>query len=76
MRKYVIRREDSPGEMLQGLGIGCNANCYTTHTEWTTIERYAYKAENEETAQAIITFIADVIDWELAEQLIITALEL
>ena len=71
MQKYLIMREDKPGRMLQGLGIGCNANNYTEQTEWTTTEFYAYKAENEETAQAVIDFIRDVIDWELAEQLYI-----
>lgn len=71
MQKYLIKREDKPGRMLQGLGIGCNANNYTEQTEWTNTEFYAYKAENEETAQAVIDFIRDVIDWELAEQLYI-----
>ena len=72
MPKYVINRIDKPGMMLQGLGIGCNANNYTEQTEWTSTEFYAYKAENEETAQAVINFIQDVIDFELAEQLEIT----
>lgn len=71
MEKYVINRVDRPGMMLQGLGIGCNANNYTEQTEWTTTKFYAYKAENKEIAQAIINFIQDVIDWELAEQLVI-----
>ena len=75
MAKYLIKRDDKPGMMLQGLGIGCNANNYTEQTEWTTAEFYAYKAENEETAQAVIDFVRDVINWELAEQLIIVALE-
>ena len=69
--RYVIKREDRPGMMLQGLEIGCNANNYTNQTEWTTTEFYAYKAENEDEAQAIIEFIIDVISWELGEQLYI-----
>lgn len=69
MSKCVIKREDKPGFMLQGLGIGCNANNYTQQTEWTTTEFYAYKAENEDEAQAIIDFITNVIDWELGEKL-------
>lgn len=69
MSKCVIKREDKQGFMLQGLGIGCNANNYTQQTEWTTTEFYAYKAENEDEAQAIIEFITNVIDWELGEQL-------
>ena len=75
MSKYIIKREDRPGMMLQGLGIGCNANNYTEQTEWTNAEFYAYKAENEETAQAVIDFITNVIDWELGEQLTVEALE-
>lgn len=73
--KYVIKREDRPGMMLQGLGIGCNANNYTNQTEWTTTPFYAYKAENEDEAQAIIDFITNVIDWELGEQLIYEPVE-
>lgn len=75
MQKYLIKREDRPGMMLQGLGIGCNANNYTEQTEWITASFYAYKAENEETAQAVIDFIRDVIDFELAEQLYIEPAE-
>lgn len=75
MAKCLIKREDKPGFMLQGLGIGCNANNYTEQTEWTTAEFYAYKAESEETAQAVIDFIRDVINWELAEQLTIVPIE-
>lgn len=74
--RYVIKREDRPGMMLQGLGIGCNANNYTNQTEWTTTEFYAYKAENEEEAQAIIDFITNVICWELGEQLSIEPAEI
>lgn len=69
MEKYVIKRMDRPELMLQGLGIGCNANNYTEQTEWTHAEFYAYKAENKETAQAVIEFITNVMDWELGEQL-------
>ena len=73
--KYIIKREDRPGQMLQGLGIGCNANNYTEQTEWTTCEFYATKFENEEIAQAVIDFIANVMDWELGEQLTIEAIQ-
>jgi len=75
MAKYLIKREDRPGFLLQGLGIGCNANNYTEQTEWTNCEFYAYKAENKETAQAVIEFIRDVINAELAEQLTIAPME-
>lgn len=75
MAKYIITRADRPGFMLQGLGIGCNANNYTEQTEWTTTEFYAYKTENEEIAQDVIDFIDNVIDWELAEQLELVRIE-
>ena len=74
--RYVIKREDRPGMMLQGLGIGCNANNYTNQTEWTTTDFYAYKAENEDEAKAIIEFITNVICWELGEQLSIEPAEI
>ena len=75
MSKCLIEREDKPGYILQGLGIGCYANNNKQETEWTTTQFYAYKAENEKTAQAVIDFIRDVIDWELAEQLTIVPIE-
>lgn len=71
MAKCLIKREDKPGMMLQGLALGCFVDNNTEAVLWTTTEFYAYRAENEETAQALIDFIRDVIDWELAEQLII-----
>lgn len=75
MAKCLIKREDRPGFMLQGIGIGCFTNSNTEKIVWTHTEFYAYRAENEETAQAVIDFIRDVIDWELAEQLIIVPME-
>lgn len=75
MSKYVIKREDRPGMMLQGLAIGCNANNYTEQTEWTTAELWAYKTQNKEEAQTIIDFISNLINWELGERLTIAAIE-
>ena len=69
MEKYIIIREDKPGFMLQGLGLGCYTNTTAPHLEWTTCEFYAYKAENLDCANAIIDFIRNVIDEYLAEQL-------
>lgn len=71
MAKCLIKREDEHGYILMGLGIGCNDNFLTGSIMWTNKEISAYEAENEDTAQAVIDFIRDVIDWELAEQLII-----
>lgn len=72
--RYVIKREDRPGLMLRGLGIGCNNNYYTNQTEWTRSVSTAIQF-NEEEAQATIEFITNVIDWELGKQLIYEPVE-
>ena len=64
--KYVIKSYDRPGFMIAGIGIGeC---CTTDNVIWTDTEADALLLEEEEAA-AVITFISDVIDWELAEGL-------
>lgn len=68
--RYVIKREDRPGLMLMGMGIGCNNNAYIHNTEWCKLTRLAVQF-NEDEAQATIDFITNVIDWELGEQLYI-----
>lgn len=65
--KYVIKREDRPGQMLTGVGIG-NRRIIET-TSWSGLARHAIQFEKEE-AEATIEFITNVIDWELGEQLI------
>ena len=72
--RYVIKREDYPGQMLEGLGIGCNANPYTETTEWSTSLSRALRF-NEFEAKATVEFIQNVIDWKLSEQLIIEMVE-
>ena len=68
MERYVIKREDRPGQMLRGLGIG---SCNTLHPcQWTNRKRIAVQFEKEE-AEATIEFITNVIDCELGEQLYI-----
>lgn len=68
MERYVIKREDQPGKMLKGLGIGsCNP---LFPDQWTKYEPVAIKFEREE-AEATIEFITNVINWELGEQLYI-----
>ncbi len=37
--------------------------------DWTGDEQFALRFENEEEAQAVIDFIGNVMDWELAEDL-------
>lgn len=67
--RYVIKRDDQPGMMLQGVAIIRKPHYFDEKTEWTKYDFWAYKAENQEIAQAIIDFIRDVVDFELAEQL-------
>lgn len=71
MAKCLIKRKDRPGMMLQGLALGYYVDNNTEALLWTTSEFYAYKAKTEARAKLVIHFIRDVIDWELAEQLII-----
>lgn len=66
--KYVIKREDKPGEMLTGVGIGNRR--ITDATSWSILARHAIQFEKEE-AEATIEFIANVIDWELEQELYI-----
>lgn len=74
MSKYVIRNEDT-GDLISGVGIGtCNIDSRTP-VEWTKSKAYALHFELEE-AEATINFINDVIDWELAQQLIVEQLKL
>ena len=68
MERYVIKREDRPGQMLKGLGIGSRNQIRPD--EWTKVTRFAIQFEKEE-AEATIEFISNVIDWELGEQLYI-----
>lgn len=68
MEKYVIKREDKPGQMLTGVGIGNRR--ITDTTSWSGLTRHAIQFEREE-AEATIDFITDVINWELGEQLYI-----
>ena len=64
--KYVIKSYERPGFMIAGIGIG---ECSTpAQVVWTQHESDALKLEEGEAAAAI-TFISDVIDWELAEGL-------
>lgn len=70
MAKYTIRNKERL-VALEGLGIGCNANNYTHQFEWDYTGKRAIKFSTKEEAQATIDFIANVIDFELAEQLTI-----
>lgn len=74
MSRYVIKHTEKPGLMLAGLGIGCNNNNYTEQFEWRYSKSTSLQFEEAE-AKATITFIENVIDWELAEGLYIEAVE-
>lgn len=70
--KYVIKSYDRPGFMIAGIGVG---ECSTpSQVVWTQSEADALQLEEGEAAAAI-TFISDVIDWELAEGLYAEQLE-
>ena len=70
--KYVIKSHEKPGFMIAGIGVGA---CETlAPVIWTRSETEALQLEEEE-ALAAITFIGDVIDWELAEGLYAEQLE-
>lgn len=64
--KFVIKSYERPGFMIAGIGVGeC---CTTENVIWTDAEADALQLEEGEAAAAI-TFIGDVIDWELADGL-------
>ena len=67
MDKYVIINEED-GMMLAHIGIKRIAGNICHEHAWTRITADALHWELEE-AEAVITFISDVIDWEMAEQL-------
>lgn len=69
--RYVIKRDDQPGMMLQCVCICRKPHYIDEKTEWTKYVFWAYKFVNEKIAQAVIDFIRDVLDFELAECLFI-----
>ena len=76
--KDVIKSHEKPGFMIAGIGIGLfnmegvflygQVNLSDAPITWTQSQIDALKLEEGE-ALAAITFISDVIDWELAESL-------
>lgn len=64
--KYVIKCVEKPGFMISGIAVGeC---CTLAPVVWTRSETDALQLEEGE-ALATISFIGDVLDWELAEEL-------
>ena len=72
MEKYVIMREDRPGQRLKGLGIGTCNPLYPD--QWTRNKSIAIQF-NEEEARATIEFITNVLDEYLGEQLYIEEID-
>lgn len=68
MSKYVIINEDD-GMMLAAIGIKRVNGHMTQDQAWTRITAEALHFEVQEEAEAVINFINDAIDWELAQQL-------
>lgn len=64
--KCLIKNEET-GEYLTALYIGCQKA--VPPLIWKNDPNYAIPFENTEEAQATITFIGAVINWELEEQL-------
>lgn len=70
--KYVIKSYEKPGFMISGIGVGeC---CTLAPVVWTQSVEDALKLEEGE-ALAAISFVGDVLDWELAEGLYAEQLE-
>lgn len=73
METYVITREDNPNLMLLEIHI-TRINPKALQTTWTRDPEWALHY-NQDEAKAVVDFITNVVDWELGEQLQVTALE-
>ena len=67
MKKYYLIKNEETGYYLSAINIGCTAAIKPIM--WVSYKARACHFENEEEAQATITFIGAVLDWELEEQL-------
>lgn len=70
---YIIR-DTNDGMMLQVIGVSKVYSQTKQIIKWTAFPGDALHLNYEE-AQAVVQFIRDVIDWELAEQLEVTELK-
>ena len=64
--RYVIANTETH-KFLAAIQIGRTPAIHPLH--WTDFSQNAIHFENSEEAQATITFIGAVLDWELEEQL-------
>ena len=70
MKQYVVRDLES-GKYLARVELqpSCMVPSSFCPMSFSPLPVYALSFENEEEAQAVINFISDVLDWELAEGL-------
>lgn len=74
MNRYMIIKEED-GAMLTAICIQPFFDGRREDIIWTTHLPEALRFEAAEEAEAVITFIGDVMDWELAQQLYVKLLE-
>ena len=70
---YVIK-DTNDGMMLQHLSLTGQTHCVSHDMKWTAFPKEALHFNYEE-AQAVIQFINDVLDWELAQDLEVAELK-
>lgn len=70
MMKYVIINEED-GMMLASIGIKRINGYMVQDHAWTRSIPEALHFEVAEEAEAVINFINDVVNWELAQQLVV-----
>lgn len=73
MAKSYVIYNPSCSDYLVSINLGSGKNILPMY--WRGLPRLAIKFENQELAQATITFIGDVLDYELTEQLEIVEFE-
>lgn len=71
-QSYIIKNSAND-DYLVSINLGAGKNISPMY--WRGLPRLAIHFENQDLAQATITFIGDVLDWELAEQLEIIEIE-
>lgn len=73
MAKFYVIKNPVLDDYLVSINLGAGKHIMPMY--WRGIPRLALHFENSDIAQATITFIGDVLDWELAEQLEIVEVE-
>ena len=73
MNKFAIGHIDNPDFLISGVEVRACGSQEPIH--WTLTRDKALHLEEEE-AEALVTFVSDVIDWELAECLVLKPVDL